>query len=115
MCLRLKSSVTEVFRLTSYGARARSPLVCLPLFEGFVYMILNATLVVATGWFLWQPKESKPLATPQLSKVCNEPYNVMTTPLGQHVPMVPPTCSHFVDVLARFTGILSLYFAYFVI
>ena len=100
-------------RLTSYGSRARSTLVCLPLFEGTIYMLLNATLVVATAWFLWHPRESHPLGSQKYSNLCNEAYTVAETSLGVHMPVVPPTCSHFVNVLSRFTGILSLYFAYF--
>lgn len=37
------------------------------------------------------------------------------TSSGQHVPHFNPSCSHFVDVFGRFTHILQLYFAYFVI
>ena len=76
-----------------------------------MYFATYTALTVATGVFLWHPRESE---SKNAGQVCNEPYTVIVLPTGDQYYTQPTNCTDTVDVYYRFTTILQLFFAFFI-
>lgn len=79
--------------------------------EAVFYLLACTAVVVATGYFLWHPNESS--SKYQGYMVCNDVFNYQEVP-GGYAPLFNPNCDK-VDVYARFTTVLQLYFAFYII
>jgi hypothetical protein len=79
--------------------------------EAVFYLLVCTAIVVATGCFLWHPNESS--SKYQGYMVCNDVFNYQEVPDG-YAPLYTPNCDK-VDVYARFTSVLRLYFAFYII
>jgi|LauGreDrversion4_2_1035121.scaffolds.fasta_scaffold825886_1 hypothetical protein len=86
---------------------------CMTCFEAGIYISAFLALLVATACFLWHPNESDASLYDNML-VCNDPYTVVAgTPYNTFSYSSP--CSSTVNIYTRFTNILQLYFAFYVI
>jgi hypothetical protein len=81
--------------------------------ETGIYICSYLALLVATAAFLWHPNESKSELYENY-EVCNDPYTRVQE-AGISYPKYDGPCSSYVNVYVRFTNILQLYFAFYII
>ena len=87
----------------------------LTCFEAGLYISATTALLISTAFFLWHPAESKSSVRDEMW-VCNDSYNYVTdSSTGYNEPNPPSPCNSSVNVYDRFTTVLQLYFAFFVI
>lgn len=86
---------------------------CLTACEAILYLMAYTALTIATGIFLWHPREGDSKMKGYM--VCNDHYTVVPLPSGgNYYKSDSNPCTNTVDVWYRFTTVLQLYFAFFV-
>ena len=108
--MKSQTSKAQQFSISKRIEQAR----CLSAFEASIYFASYTALVIATGIFLWHPKEKNPANKAVFETMCNDKYVVQSTANG-NIAFFNQPCSKTVNVFERFTIVLQLYFAFYVV
>ena len=87
--------------------------------EATIYFLAFTALAIATAAFLWQTCEGNLEAYPpsymaSMTSVCNDPYTIQTYN-GLDIAVFDQSCTNTVNVYQRFTNVLQIYFAFFIV